>query len=27
MLVKSIRTVSRGFYMEKRAYIGPTSYG
>jgi len=27
MLVKSARTVSREFYLEKRVYIGLTSYG
>jgi len=27
MLVKSARTVSREFYMEKRVYIGRTSHG
>jgi len=27
MLVKSARTVSREFYLEKGIYIGLTSYG
>jgi len=27
MLVKSTRTVSRGFYLEKRVYIGLAAYG
>jgi len=27
MLVKSTRTVSREFYLEKQAYIGFTLYG
>jgi len=27
MLVKSAKTVSREFYLEKRVYIGLTSYG
>jgi len=27
MLVKSVKTVSREFYLDKRVYIGLTSYG
>jgi len=27
MLVKSIKTVYREFYLDKRAFIGLTSYG
>jgi len=27
MLVRSARTVSRNFNLEKRVYIAPTSYG
>jgi len=27
MLVKSARTVSRGFYLEKRVYIRLAAYG
>jgi len=27
MLVKSAKTVSHEFYLEKRVYIGLTSYG
>jgi len=27
MLLKSTRTVSRGFYLEKRVYIGLAAYG
>jgi len=27
MLVTSVKTVSREFYLDKRVYIGLTSYG